>query len=79
LVARFLAQIHRAGRLRLHLVGEFKALDAGVEFGVAGAAGVEIAIERAEQVELVALALAIDAFRVVEVFDRRAVGVNSTP
>ena len=68
-----LFQIHRAGCFGLHLIGEFKAADAGVEFGVAGTAGVEFAVERGEDVELVTLALAIDVFRVVEILDRRAV------
>ena len=53
---RFATQIDCPRGFGLHLVGQFVTSDAGFQFRVAFAAGVEVTVERAQQVELVALA-----------------------
>ena len=53
---RFFGKVDGRGRFGLHFVGEFVATDSCFEFGVIGARGVVVAIERGKEIEFFALA-----------------------
>ena len=53
---RFALQIDGFRRFRLHAKGEFVGADAGVEFGVVGARGTEVAVQFVQEGELALLA-----------------------
>ena len=72
----FAAEIDGGRCLSLHGVGELVGADSRVEFGVVGAHRGVVAIERGQEVELVALAAVAEAFRVVEILDGRAFGAE---